>query len=234
MAICHKPSNPMTSHSTLVLDKLRPLVDDAIEKLRSASFREDPIGGRKYSRATSIMSSAYKRHGKILEMALLERLKECARLKVWREDDFKLSQESLNQLHIHDRIEKCMRIQLDYGDRERTIPIDIVVYDRETTMLTSYNVKRGNGSYDGGKRRIIQGDLLRTHMLLADYGRRMGISVSTARSRIVFYYGLLSIPKPLAIAGLELDDHFSFPVVDAIEQVNAYFRSRLHELVEEE
>ena len=61
--------------------------------------------------------------------------------------------------------------------------------------MTSYNVKRGNGSYDGGKRRLIEGDLLRTHMLLKDYGRKMGIAASAARARIIFYYGLLSIPK---------------------------------------
>jgi hypothetical protein len=223
----------MSSSSTSVLERLRPLVDDAIEKLRSTTFREDPIGGRKYSRATSIMSSAYKRHGQILDAALLERLKECARFKVWREDDFKLSQESLEQLHIHQRVEKCERIQLEYGDRERTIQIDIIVYDMESGILTSYNVKRGNGSYDGGKRRIIEGDLLRTHMLLMDYGRKMGIAASAARARIIFYYGLLSIPKPLALAGSGLDEHFSFPVIGAIEQVNAHFRRRLHALIEE-
>jgi hypothetical protein len=223
------PPSPNT-----VLERLRPFIDDTVDKLRHTTFREDPIGGRKYSRATSIISSAYKRHGKILEAALLERLKDRARLQVWREDEFKLSQESLKQLHVHERLEKCMRIQLEYGNCERTIPIDIVVFDTEAATLTSYNVKRGNGSYDGGKRRIIQGDLLRTHMLLMDYGRKMGIRPSSAQARIIFYYGLLSIPKPLALAGRELDEHFAFPVVEAIEQVNTYFRKRLYALIEEE
>src|SRR5262249_29850137 len=124
--------------------------------------------------------------------------------------------------------------QLEYGDRERTIPVDIIVFDTESGSLTSYNVKRGNGSYDGGKRRIIQGDLLRTHMLLMGYGRKMGLTPSSAQSRIIFYYGLLSIPKPLALTGSELDEHFAFPVVAAIEEVNAYFRASLHALIEEE
>ena len=51
---------------------------------------------------------------------------------------------------------------------------------------------------------------------------------------IIFYYGLLSLPKPLAIAGEELDEHFSFPIVEAIEAVNDYFRRRLYALIEEE
>jgi hypothetical protein len=30
----------------------------------------------------------------------------------------------------------------------------------------------------------------------------------------------------------ELDEHFEYPVVEAVEQVNTYFRDRLHELLE--
>jgi len=43
------------------------------------AFVEDPIAGARYSRATSIVSSAYKRHGRILEMALRESLRESNR-----------------------------------------------------------------------------------------------------------------------------------------------------------
>lgn len=217
-----------------IVQRLQPLIDEAIDRLSEAAFREDPIGGKKYSRATSIMSSAYKRHGQILEAALLERLKDCARFQVWREDAFRLSHESLKQLHIHQRIEKCTRIELEYGECEKSIPIDMIVFDNESKALTSYNVKRGNGSYDGGKRRSILSDLLRTQMLLKDYGRQRGISLSAAQSRVIFYYGLLSLPKPLAIAGDELDSHFSFPVFEAIEAVNDYFRQRLHALIEDD
>lgn len=226
------PSDPTELES--LLERLRPVIDDTIEKLRHTTFREDPIAGRKYSRATSIISSAYKRHGQILEKALLERLKDCARLQVWREDDFKLSHESLTELRIHGRIEKCLRIQLEYGERERAIPVDMLVFDVETGVLTSYNVKRGNGSYDAGKRRIILEDLLRTHMLLADYGAKAGRSPAKAHAHIIFYYGVRSLPEPLSIVGDELDAHFGFPVVEAIEYVNDYFRRSLHALIDEE
>ena len=223
-----------SSDQELLLERLRPLIDDTIERLRYTTFREDPIAGRKYSRATSIISSAYKRHGQILERALLERLKDCARLQVWREDDFKLSHESLTELRIHGWIEKCLQIQLQYGERERAIPVDMLVFDIETGVLTSYNVKRGNGAYDAGKRRIILEDLLRTHMLLFDYGRKTGRSPAAAHAHIIFYYGVRSIPEPLSIIGDQLDAHFGFPVVEAVEYVNNYFRRCLHALIEEE
>lgn len=217
-----------------MLERLRPTIDDTMDKLRRSTFREDPIADRKYSRATSIISSAYKRHGQIIDQAILERLKDCPRFKVWREDEFKLSHASLKELNVHQRVEKCLRIELAYGDRERAIPIDILVFDNETRRLTSYNIKRGNGSYDGGRRGIIKADLLRTNMHLLDYGKSVGIEPISAQAHIVFYYGLLSIPKPLAIAGSELDDHFSFPVIGAVEHVNSYFRRALHQLIEEE
>lgn len=215
-------------------EALYPLVDETIDKLRQTRFREDPIGGRKYSRATSIISSAYKRHGHILERAILERLKECARLQTWREDDFKLSMQSLLETRAHDLIEKSLTIKLGYGEVERTIPIDIIVYDKEADVLRSYNVKRGNGSYDAQKRRAITEELLRTNMLLLDYGRFMGVNASKAEARIIFYYGLSSISEPFSLLGSDLDHHFHFPVVEAVEVVNEYFRNRLYDLIEAE
>ena len=216
------------------LDRLRPVVDETIERLGSASFREDPIAGRKYSRATSIISSAYKRHGAILQRALLERLNDCARLRVWTEDDFKLSHESLKRVRVAERIDSLLRVQLPYGDRERGISVDLLVFDELNGTLQSYNIKRGNGSYDGGKKRTIHEEVVRTHMLLNDYGRGLGLPTKGTHAHVVFYYGLLSLPHPWAIAGDQLDEHFGFPVHAAVERVNAYFVSRLNALIEQD
>ncbi len=227
-------SETMKQGSESCLERLRPFVDGMIERLASTRFREDPIAGRKYSRATSIISSAYKRHGKILERALLEALKDRASFQVWQEDAFKLSHESLKQLRIHDRVEKCLTIDLPYGECERTTLIDVVVFDEREGTLRSYNVKRGNGSYDAGKRRAILGELLRTNMLLRDYGRKAGFEPTVAEARIIFYYGLRSIPEPMSLIGNELDEHFGFHVRESIEAVNSYFTDRLHALIEAE
>ena len=216
------------------LERMRPMVDDTIAKLAAARFREDPIAGRKYSRATSIISSAYNRHGAILDRALLERLKDCARLRVSTEDEFKLSYDSLREVRVAERIDPLLRTQLPYGDRERSIRIDILVFDEESRAFNAYNLKRGNGHYDGGKRRSIQDELVRVHMLLSDYGRMHGLEPESSHAHIIFYYGVLSLPPPLAITGMALDEHFRFPVHEAIETVNAYFVSRLHALIEED
>lgn len=214
--------------------RMRPTVDETINRLGATRFREDPIAGRKYSRATSIISSAYKRHGTILQKALLERLMDCARLRVWTEDDFKLSHDTLREVRIAERLDSLFQVKLPYGDRERSVRVDILVFDETRRSLNAYNVKRGNGSYDGGKRRLMHEELVRTQMLLTDYGRVLGITPETSNAHVIFYYGLLSLPPPLAISGDDLDEHFQFPVHEAIELVNSYFVSRLSALIEQE
>ncbi|WP_232237262.1 hypothetical protein, partial [Thiosulfatihalobacter marinus] len=81
---------------------------------------------------------------------------------------------------------------------------------------------------------IMHEELVRTQMLLTDYGRVVGITPETSNAHVIFYYGLLSLPPPLAISGYDLDEHFQFPVHEAIELVNAYFVARLSALIEQE
>src|SRR6266567_8326259 len=73
------------------MERVVPVVDETIAALAKKRFIEDPIAGVKYSRATSIVSSAYKRHGRILETALREGLRESNRHRVWSESDFRVS-----------------------------------------------------------------------------------------------------------------------------------------------
>lgn len=52
------------------LESVAPVVDKTINALAKKKFIEDPIAGRKYSRATSIISSADKRYGQNFETGL--------------------------------------------------------------------------------------------------------------------------------------------------------------------
>ena len=69
-------------------DRVKPLVDETVRRLAVKAFRDDPIAGKHYARVTSIVSSAYKRHGKILEAAICERLRDNNRLSVWSDPSF--------------------------------------------------------------------------------------------------------------------------------------------------
>ena len=75
-------------------------------------------------------------------------------------------------------------------------------------------------------------DLLSTQVLLKSYGETRELEVDVANSMIIFYYGIRSIPKPFSLIGDELDEHFGFDLVSAIELVNGYFKHRLLEILE--
>lgn len=214
------------------LARMNGLLESTLARLANTTFRSDPIGGAKYSRATSIISSAYKRHGQILGSAILERLKECSRFTVWTEDQFKLSATSRAELGRALPPAAYRQIRLPYGDCEQSIPVDLIAHEPSTNTVRSYNVKRGNGAYDAGKKRLIVNELLRTQMHLAGYARSIGITAETAEAYIIFYYGLCSAPDPYCLVATDLDNHFAFPVMDAVEAVNTQLRTGLYDLIE--
>ena len=55
---------------------------------------------------------------------------------------------------------------------------------------------------------------------------------SCGKSRIIFYYGVRSIPRPWSLVREELDEHFGYPVTEKVEQANEYFRSKLFALLQ--
>lgn len=208
-------------------DSIRPLVDSTITALAEKGFAADPICEPRYSRITSVVSSAYKRHGKIIEAALIARLKECDDLDVWREPRFRVSQAAST---LANNEADCLGASLAYpaeGSEFRTIQIDLLAYDRRTKRIGSYECKRTFGKHDAGKVRSIRHDTLSAQVLLKSYGEQNGYDVDLAEARIIFYYGVRSLPPPWSLVADELDEHFNFDVRYAVERVNAYFRERL-------
>ena len=213
------------------MERVAPVVDETIRALAKTKFIPDPVAGLKYSRATSIVSSAYKRHGRILETALRESLRESNRHKVWQEVAFRVSR-AADALVGSQTEDACRQTTLPYGDCVRTIQVDVVAFDSADQTIRAYEVKR-NGQFDAGKIRSIKRDLMCIQVLLKSYGQELAkLNPTAAESRIVFYYGVRSIPRPWSLVGAELDDHFEFPVVARIEEANDYFKEKLHQLLE--
>jgi hypothetical protein len=214
------------------MERVVPVVDETIQALAKTKFVPDPVAGLKYSRATSIVSSAYKRHGRILETALRESLRESNRHRVWQEDAFRVSR-AADTLVGSQTEDACRQTTLPYGDSVWTIQVDVVAFDSADQTIRAYEVKRGNGQFDAGKIRSIKRDLMCIQVLLKSYGEELAkLNPTAAESRIIFYYGVRSIARPWSLVKNELDEHFGFPVVEKIEQANDYFRDKLHALLE--
>jgi len=213
------------------MDRVRPVVDDTISALSRSKFVNDPVAGVRYSRSTSIISSAYKRHGRILETALRESLRESNRHRVWQENAFRVSR-AADALVGSQGEDACRESALPYGEGVRSLQVDMVAFDNADQTIRAYEVKRGNGQFDAGKIRSIKRDLMCIQVLLKSYGGVANVEPVSAESRIIFYYGVRSIPRPWSLVREELDAHFGFPVVARIEEANEYFQTKLYELLE--
>ena len=217
-----------------LIGKMTPLIEETVKRLNERRFRRDPISGEHFSKIVSVMSSAYKRHGFILERAILERLSENKNFQVWEDKAF-----TVNAVadHLVDASignpEELLSEMASYSEEtaKRTLQIDTIVYDKINKSLRCYEIKRGNGLHDSGKRRSILRDLLCSQVLLKSYGEQKGLEVNSARSHIIFYYGQCSIEKPFSLTKEELNEHFGFEVKEHVEEVNELFRRRLYDLL---
>jgi len=108
----------------------------------------------------------------------------------------------------------------------------MIAFDSADESIRAYEIKRGNGQFDAGKIRSITRDLKCIQVLLKSYGEFSKLKSIAAESKIIFYYGVRSIPRPWSLVKGELDEHFGFPVVEKIEQADDYFRTQLHHLLE--
>ena len=58
-----------------LIKTISPIIEQTVARLKVKKFKKDPIAGEHFSKIVSLMSSAYKRHGFILEKAILEQLR---------------------------------------------------------------------------------------------------------------------------------------------------------------
>jgi hypothetical protein len=215
-----------------LVEILKPEVEATIQRLHATKFRPDPIAGEHFSKIVSVMSSAYKRHGFIIERSILEQLKLNPDFEVWEDRAFQVP--ATADYIVDSAIaqpEHIFGTETGYRDGHRTLQVDVIVYNRRNGIISAYEIKRGSGLHDAGKRRSIIRDLLCLQVLLKSYGQQRGYDVTDAKAQIIFYYGQCSIKKPFSLTKDELDEHFEYPVVDAVEAVNEYFKQRLFSIL---
>lgn len=221
---------PVVALPTLI-ERLTPDVERTIESLARRKFDPDPLAGGHFSRIVSLLSSAYKRHGFILEAAIREQLKTNPQFEVWNDPQFYISKDAMSQAATI-KGEGPVAKQFKYDAKNPNyLQVDTVVWDRERRTIKAYEVKRGHGDHDAGKKRSIRRDLACVEAHLIDYARQRGFKAKEARAHVIFYYGKRSLPAPLSLVGEELDTHFGMSVYAEVETVNDHFRRRLFEIL---
>ncbi len=104
---------------------------------------------------------------------------------------------------------------------------------KKKKTISSYEIKRGNGNFDAGKKRSIRNDILSTNFVLKGYGKSKDLDVKRAYSYIISYYGLRALPKPYSLIKEELDEHFGVSIIKQVEDVNNYFKIKLENVIQQ-
>ena len=150
-----------------LIEIMDPIIEITVEKLKNKKFKSDPIAGEHFSKIVSVMSSAYKRHGFIIERAILERLKTNTNFEVWEDRSFNVP---IIADHLVDSAienpELIFESETSYVEGPRTLQIDVIVYNKINKQISAYEIKRGNRLHDSGKRRLILRDILCTKFYL--------------------------------------------------------------------
>lgn len=215
-----------------ILQIMRPEITSTIERLNKRRFLPDPIAGGHFSKIVSVMSSAYKRHGYIIERAILEQLKLCPNFDVWRDDTFMVS--AMADQIVAQGMNNPAALQgteTAYQEGHRTLQVDAIVFNKETRHLSAYEIKRGAGKHDSGKTRQILRDVLCVQVLLKAYGISRGFDVQTSSSHVIFYYGICSLRPPYRLTKNDLDEHFGWAVAADVEEVNGYYKEQLYAIL---
>jgi hypothetical protein len=70
--------------------------------------------------------------------------------------------------------------------RDRIFQVDVIV-NKDTKVLRAYEVKRGFGHHDNGKRRQVLRDVICIQVLQKSCGKQRGLDVKKAFSQMIFY-----------------------------------------------
>jgi hypothetical protein len=195
----------------------------------AGDFPADPLIGLELSRAISCIGSVVKRHGRLIEMGIAGALIASDRFIVVPNAELPLTKGAAQLLDAKNSDENLSKIKLSVdSEADGIVTVDLVVVDPEAGWAGAYEIKRGNGVTEHGKRRPIVRKLKAARLVLASYVRQLGYGhVETVTSAVIDYCGASGFDPNFTLTRDQLDAHFGVPVVATVDAVTAAARSAL-------
>jgi hypothetical protein len=171
-----------------------------IHDIAKTAFEKDPLVVSGTSLATSQISSAYKRHGLILEEALRTALCTRSDLTAWTD---------------------CIAVPV----RRNPIQVDLLTYGANTHVLRAYEIKRGFNNQDAEARHSIEERLTALLNVLPNYASSRRLHAASFTVAVVGYYDPTSgyIGRHRVIAAADFATEFGSATAAFVEDVNDYY-----------
>ncbi|MCK9913328.1 hypothetical protein MXD81_29520 [Microbacteriaceae bacterium K1510] len=201
----------------------------AVAAALAGDFPVDPIVGPELSRALSTVGSVVKRHGGLIEMGIAGALLASDRFIVLTNVALPLTKGAIQLLDAKNTDENLARIRLSAdSEAEGIVNVDLVVVDPEAGWAGAYEIKRGNGVTEHGKRRPIVRKLKAARLVLASYVKQAGYGpVETVTSAVIDYFGGSGFEADFTLTREQLDLHFGVPVAATVDAMTDTVRETL-------
>ena len=202
---------------------------DAMAGALAGEFPEDPVIGPELSRAVSTLGSVVKRHGGLIELGIAGALIASDRFVVLTNVTLPVTKGAAQLLDAKNSDQALAKIKLSAdSEAEGIVNVDLVVVDPDAKWAGAYEIKRGNGATEHGKRRPIMRKLAAARLVLASYVRQAGYgTMENVTSGVVDYYGASGFAPELTLSRDQLDAHFGVPVVATVEAMTAALHEAL-------
>jgi hypothetical protein len=222
----------MTGASIPESDPLLKAASEAVASAINTRFPLDELLGPELSRLISVCASVVKRHGTLLERAIIQALEESKRFQVMHNVIIPITG-AAESLVASNSPETLARVALRYDSPAvRSVTHDLLVIDTHCAWAGAYQVKRGGGELGTRIKRPLERDLGATRLLLRSFLRDQGYnSIDIVTTAVIDVLGAAGLPEHLTIQGSEIDQHFGVPVVPTIERMTTHLREELHKAI---
>jgi hypothetical protein len=202
---------------------------EAVAGALAGDFPIDPVIGKDLSRALSCIGSVVKRHGGLIEMGIAGALTNSDRFIVLPNVSLPLTKAALQLLDGKNSDETLAKIRLSAdSEADGMVNLDLCVVDPKAYWAGIYEIKRGNGATEHGKRRPIMRKLRAVRPVLASYVHQLGYGpIETITSAVIDYFGSSGFDPAFTITRNQLDEHFGVPVVATVDAMTAAVRDAL-------
>jgi hypothetical protein len=206
-----------TRQASVIIDLARA-AGVALKGALATEFAPEPLITEAESREHSVIASAVKRHGVLIQQGVGLMLEASERYDVLHGMRFPITAAAVSLIKDHsldDLRHVSLPATLPAGEE---LSVDLVVMDKQTGWAAIIDVKRGNGRSEGKKCDRLERGLRAAALVAGDVLRQRGF----ARPRMVQgffvdYYGQSGIRSEVALVGSELDGFFEVPITSAID-----------------
>ncbi len=231
--------SPTLSSLTSSTSQLVPLpvsliasIERAVTGALQADFAHDPLLGIGLGSFNSVLSSAVKRHGGVVEEAICYALESSGRYIVLRQVEMPITDAAEALVASNSSKNLSGFVTTAFGPHRRVAYFDMIAIDTETGCATVVEIKRGSGTTEVKKRKLIERDLQCARLQLRSFLQpRYGCELNAYNSVLIDYYGRSGFPAALTVTREGIDALFGVPVMHLVDGVTARFRTELLRVV---